>query len=934
MKNNKGSEWRKWDLHIHSPYTFLNNQFNNDWDSWTRQIVNSGIKAIGLTNYFRFNEVDGINEIDYARSKLSSNGIIVFPNLEFRIGQPNKDSEFINLHIIFSDKISYEKIKNFLTRLQLDNSKYCQDLSIEKEFETATVSKKTLEIQLKDFIFLEDYLVVCCPNGYGGFRADNKVGRSVEVANLYDKMGNFFFARPQDKDFFLRNDRYENSIPKAVIHSSDAHKISDIGTKYTWIKADLTFEGLKQILFEPDTRVHFTENPPTGAFSGNTITKIIVNNAAWLKEPEIELNKGLIAIIGSRGSGKTALADIIATGANDLSWTGNEKSFIRRAYNCLTDTSSKISWESGEETNRELTNPISEVEPLVQYLSQQFVDQLCRADGLNDALINEIEKVIFNAHNNSEKYGNNSFKELLEFKAQNARNKRSNYEKELETLSERLNKETEFKAGKTELEKRKDNIIQSIKKDKDSLNSFYRKGKEERIKQLDELKKYLDEKNSQINIAKRKLSSIEKLITDVNDLKNRRIRDIIFELKENNQETGLTEEEWKNFSLEFKPEVEQIIRWRKDEYLKNIKAIEESSIHSSSLGKTILYKELNFQISEILKEVSIDKEFTERIEKLSKRISDQELELKRIDTNLERAKKAEENIKIIIDERTNTYRNIFESIIEEEIELNSLYTPLKNVLIQKGGSIKNISFSVKRNVDINKWIEQCEDELLDLRKMGAFRGKGTMLELAKKDLLEAWRTGDAKTISLKMQEFRNEYDKDFLMHSPYDIKDSRHIKWRLDLGKWLYGTHHINISYSLNYNGIDIAQLSPGTRGIVLLMLYLALDIEDSRPLIIDQPEENLDPQSIYKELVPLFKEAKKRRQIIIVTHNANLVVNTDADQVIIASAGIQNPESIPEISYKTGSLENPEIRKEICEILEGGDKAFRERAKRLRISI
>jgi predicted ATPase len=67
-------------------------------------------------------------------------------------------------------------------------------------------------------------------------------------------------------------------------------------------------------------------------------------------------------------------------------------------------------------------------------------------------------------------------------------------------------------------------------------------------------------------------------------------------------------------------------------------------------------------------------------------------------------------------------------------------------------------------------------------------------------------------------------------------------------------------------------------RGIVLLLLYLAIDQDDDRPLIIDQPEENLDPKSIFVELVDRFREAKTRRQTIAVTHNVNLVVNADAD--------------------------------------------------------
>jgi energy-coupling factor transporter ATP-binding protein EcfA2 len=120
----------------------------------------------------------------------------------------------------------------------------------------------------------------------------------------------------------------------------------------------------------------------------------------------------------------------------------------------------------------------------------------------------------------------------------------------------------------------------------------------------------------------------------------------------------------------------------------------------------------------------------------------------------------------------------------------------------------------------------------------------------------------------------------------------------------------------------------------VLLLLYLAVDRDDDRPLIIDQPEENLDPKSIFDELVDRFRRAKLRRQIIIVTHNANLIVNTDADQVIVASCGAHRPGELPEISYNSGGLENSEIRRRVCEILEGGERAFRERARRLRVRL
>jgi hypothetical protein len=100
------------------------------------------------------------------------------------------------------------------------------------------------------------------------------------------------------------------------------------------------------------------------------------------------------------------------------------------------------------------------------------------------------------------------------------------------------------------------------------------------------------------------------------------------------------------------------------------------------------------------------------------------------------------------------------------------------------------------------------------------------------------------------------------------------------------------------------------------------------------QTHENLDPKSIFFELLDRLRAAKQRRQIIILTHNANLVVNTDADQVIVASCGPHRPGELPEISYIAGGLHDPRIRAKVCDILEGGEQAFKERAKRLRVRL
>ena len=152
-----------------------------------------------------------------------------------------------------------------------------------------------------------------------------------------------------------------------------------------------------------------------------------------------------------------------------------------------------------------------------------------------------------------------------------------------------------------------------------------------------------------------------------------------------------------------------------------------------------------------------------------------------------------------------------------------------------------------------------------------------------------------------------------------------------DILEWLYETEHIRLSYGLKYNGTELEKLSPGTKGIVLLILYLGMDVADTRPLIVDQPDENLDNESIYELLTEYFKRAKERRQILLITHNPNLVVNGDSEQVIVATCN-RREDGFPHISYSSGSLENPDIRAKVCRILEGGSTAFRKRGKALQL--
>ena len=115
------------------------------------------------------------------------------------------------------------------------------------------------------------------------------------------------------------------------------------------------------------------------------------------------------------------------------------------------------------------------------------------------------------------------------------------------------------------------------------------------------------------------------------------------------------------------------------------------------------------------------------------------------------------------------------------------------------------------------------------------------------------------------------------------------------------------------------------------MKIFLKLD-DSKKPLLIDQPEDNLDNKSVFKDLVDDLKAVKKKRQIIIATHNPNLVINTDSEQVIVAKYEESEDDEKPRITYISGALEDKSIKEYVCDILEGGDIAFMKRERRYRL--
>jgi hypothetical protein len=236
--------------------------------------------------------------------------------------------------------------------------------------------------------------------------------------------------------------------------------------------------------------------------------------------------------------------------------------------------------------------------------------------------------------------------------------------------------------------------------------------------------------------------------------------------------------------------------------------------------------------------------------------------------------------------RRKLYLHVFEQLVQEEEVLDTLYAPLKTRLDGAKGALSKLAFVTERTIDLETWCKQGESQF-DLRSGHRVRGLGSIKKLAEEHLVPAWRTGTAEEVAAAMDRFRNEISKEMRNMPPWLNPDERRA-WYKAISAWLYNTNHIKLRYGIEYDGVAIEQLSPGTRGVVLLLLYLAVDLYDQRPLIIDQPEENLDPHSVFEELVPHFRDARKRRQVIIVTHNATVGADQESKWIEIDVCNIR----------------------------------------------
>lgn len=978
-----GAIWRRWDPHVHAPGTQLNDLFSgaDPWNDYLAKLeaATPALEVIGLTDYYNTDTYARLREAKDKHGRLP-NCTTLFPNIEMRLGLGTAAGSWVNVHLLISpeDPKHLDELNRILVSLtfsalndrfsctpaELARLGFKADPSIKDEGAARRHGSTQFKVnfdQLKsifnDFGWARDNILVAVAAGADG-TSGMQDGADATLRREVEKFASAIFSgNPKDRDFWLGKTlprlefvrKYGSEKP--CLHGSDAHALARVGEpngkRFGWIKGAPTFDALRQACISP-RRAFVGETPPTGASASQIISRFSIEGAAWAITPFLRLNPGLVTIIGARGSGKTALAELIVAGCDavPLPLNAHKQSFLFRARDLLAGVVVETVWESGESEKRALADATEGDDLQIkrgQYLSQQFVDRLCSSDGVSDDLLREVERVVFDSHSVATRDGATDFDELLDLRAARHREARSRDELALLNLSERISDEIEKTKSIGALQKQIAEKEQNLARFGGERALLVKKSDATTAARFTAVSAAAEKVRSFIRHFSIQGQQLLTLQDEVADFRSNQSPEALRRLQSKFGSAGLAGTDWNPFGTDFVGTVGDVISARIQKARGSVAAWKGTPLAPGvppiPLAPTVKLEEqtlavLDAEIGRLTQIINIDKATQDKFSQLTTKINGETDALTNLKVRLEDANGAAVRREGFVEERTKSYTSVFDSIIAEEAVLNELYSPVKERLDASPGTLSKLAFSVQRAADVEQWARAGE-AFVDLRKSGPFKGEGTLYKLAEEHLRRVWETGSAQEVSDAMQQFRTAHDKILLANSRVAQTDpAAHRAWLKSFAKWLYSTDHISVRYSVDYDSTDIRNLSPGTRGIVLLLLYLALDQSDDRPLIIDQPEENLDPKSIFDELVPLFAEARLRRQVIMVTHNANLVINTDADQVIIAEAGTHVPGELPTISYTMGGLEEAHIRDRVCAILEGGEDAFKARARRLRVSI
>lgn len=932
MASQRGSVWNKWDLHVHSPESFHQNYgLNRDaetgetteeaiWDRYITELESlDDIACVGITDYF---SVDGYKRV---RHEMEENGRLdnldlVIPNVELRINnivesRKSGTGDAIEVHVLFSDELTPSIIENeFLAKLDAkdphhediaiqhdslvelgrderfadsvdDDDPYvrgCKLITVQWEDVIEAISRSRIQGKAMTVVVKED-------------RWDNLdwKGRSgAERSQLVTKADAFFVQKDSDRDWFLGKgpdmtpesfaERFEGRVP--AIRGSDSHSFNDFchpkKDRFCWIKADTTWEGLKQIKYEPETRVKIGSENPQRRVSIHTpyeleISNAKINNRLSIADTKLPLNANLITVIGGKGAGKTALLDLLANCFENQHVPQDEvredaESFIERTQTSAGIETMRTRLEFAGDDVETFTKTVLDDEVFtrsrIEYLPQGKIAEFCR----NDAVMHE--KVL------------ELVKEAVEDDHADVLERFEKTQADIQIIVERLESRT------NELHELNPNTINArIEKISDELDAIngdiadkeeeieeFREAHGEEIHEesIDDLEDRLAEVENQLNTA----------TVILNMLGNQ--RDHLEEIQAFNESARQIANQADELGLD---------------------------ITTSTIDYSALEKEIEDHID--LVSVEVEKLESQQVDLQQDLdgLQDVNGDLSQLRTELRGLKEERESIKqrrSHLESTKDRIKDLREERSEDFHQYLRIYDRLQTVYSEMISHFQEGKSDILEDVEFRAELELCGGvqsslfELLDGRSVNFEELTSGVNALE-----------EATDLPDDVDQRIDDYIESLLGFADQLKSGSSQAEFEQRVFN-----DHVELGERILLDGTPMSRLSLGQKGTVLLKILL---VEDDKPLIIDQPEENLDNRFIYETLRDAFRKAKTDRQVIIATHNANLVVNTDAEQVVVATY----EDNV--ISFESGALENPDIRTHVANILEGGRDAFMRRERK-----
>lgn len=962
MTVNRGSEWNKWDLHIHTPASINQNYSNNNegWEKFINALENlpSDVKIIGITDYYF---IDGYEKVmEYKQNGRLTNIEKIFPILEFRIDTFGSASESklqkINLHILFNlDESDLKKEINCvrkefieqipITKLDKHSTKMLSidNLTVEGNNDLSTgfanlipptdvVFNKINSDTWKDKVIL-----------FLGYKEWSNLDKNQQLKpfkeDLYLKVDAFFsngFETIEKNQSWLN--QYGN---KRLLHSLDIHDFNSLDTfefdenktkrpilNYfcnTWIKAQPTFEGLKQILYEPIERVKIQkEKPELEKLDSLMIDKVIFasSNNKFTTAP-IYFNKNLNVIIGGKSSGKSILlyniAKTLYENQNDsiLKYRDANDNKEKDLYDLsIDDPQFDFTVENylGISQSIKRENGKNSILGSIKYIPQNHLSDLVDKSLRNS---NELKKYIRNLLREDPKY-NKIYEDFIEKLGQNDEIRKND-------ISQYFIYQEELRKKKDELQHKGDK--ESIIKNIEALES-----------KIAETKKDLTpEQTIEYNSLTNEYSGLEKI-------KNSLISDLekIYAFYESTK-YALNELKEKKTLLIENLELQDI----KNDYAVRLNFIDDAISENENIKKLITKDENdNFQISD-------NNILSFKLSGINKRLNELDINLTPLNSLFENQNLITGYQKTISEEKIKIAE--IEQIEKETENITKTANDRKVKIFEDIRSNRKLYDSLL--VDFVSRIDKIKEEDPELK----IEGKIYFNFPKYREIILDFSHGNTKSYSeygIFNEENKALAEYDFEKYltdlkAVFDNIENGSYKLKSNTSKQeaiikILEQKYFFDHWDITYKNDTIHKMSTGKASLVLLKVMIKLsDIKG--PILIDQPEDNLDNRSVTNELIEYLKEKKKERQIILVTHNANIVVNADAENIIIANQRGQSDEdkqgSPYLFDYINGAIEDIDslsknedekdllksmgIREHITQIVEGGKEAFKKREEK-----